>query len=304
MAEQTDFFRYRYLMGAMSQNQLSTTVRLACIEDDVSRLPEIVKAWRAASARMVTLTDSEPGLPETIVVESMPEKWKSKIETVNADPLFQASFSDLPTTFGVVEIDKLVAPQREVNLDYVELLRKRIPGKSVDDLVDFCVAARTEAPELKALQTAANQITFSSRSLDLRFLGGFPKQIGEDDVKVAHMGGQPAEVITLLIGFGAAPIHAYQVGKRIVLANGFHRVVAMRTEGISKAPIVLRQVANSEIEFPDHFLNLSRNYLLQQPRPVLVKDFFDPDLTVELRLKARKKTLKIMWGEEASVVPE
>src|SRR5262249_10925034 len=148
---------------------------------------------------------------------------------------------------------KLIAPQRDVNLDYVDEVRKRIPGKDVDSLIGFCVGPRSDPPELKVLQTAPNQMTFSSRSLDLRFLGGYPKPIGEDDVRVAHMGGQPVEVVTLLVGFGAAPINGWMVGRRVVLANGFHRIVAMRSDGIMRVPIVVRHVANADIEFPDQY---------------------------------------------------
>ncbi|HMJ49703.1 MAG TPA: hypothetical protein VK440_03930, partial [Burkholderiales bacterium] len=137
-----------------------------------------------------------------------------------------------------------------------------------------------------------------------RFLGGYPKPITEDDIRVAHMGGQPVEVVALLVGFGAAPINAWMVGRRLVLANGFHRIVALRSEGITRVPIVVRHVGNAEIEFPEQFLGLSRAYLLQQPRPVLVKDFFDTTLTIELKLKPRKKVLKVTWGQEEGVVPE
>jgi len=107
----------------------------------------------------------------------------------------------------------------------------------------------------------------------------------------------------LLVGFGAAPINAWQVGKRLVLANGFHRIVALRSAGISNAPMVVRQVTNPDIEFPENYLGLSRSYLLG-PRPVLVGDFFDEDLTIEVRLKPRRKVVKVAWGPEDSVVPE
>jgi hypothetical protein len=70
-------------------------------------------------------------------------------------------------------------------------------------------------------------MTFSSQSLDLRFLGGFPKQLTENDIQVAHAGGRPVTVITLLVGFGAAPINGWLLGPRFVLANGFHRVFAL-----------------------------------------------------------------------------
>jgi hypothetical protein len=112
-------------------------------------------------------------------------------------------------------------------------------------------------------ESATNQMTFSSRSLDLRFLGGFAKSITKDDIRVAHAGGKPAEATVLLVGFGADPINALHVDRRVVLNNGFHRVFALRSVGVTKIPIVLQEVVNADIEFPDSLLGLSRAYLLQ-----------------------------------------
>ena len=93
-----------------------------------------------------------------------------------------------------------------------------------------------------------------SHRLDLRFLGGFRKPLGEDDIAVAHTGGQPVEAVTLLIGYGAAPINVFYVGNRLILNNGFHRVVALRAEGITHIPAVIQRVAQAEIEFPEQLL--------------------------------------------------
>jgi hypothetical protein len=210
----------------------------------------------------------------------------------------------MPTSIKVVEIDKLVAPQRDVNLDHVSSLAHRLSDKSPASLVEFCLAPRSETPDVKILQTAQNQITFSCPSPDLRFLGGYPKQIGEDDISVAHQGGHPVAAVSLLIGFSASPVNAWSVGRRLILANGFHRVFALRAAGVTHAPIVVRHVANAEIEFPDQYLASPRAYLLQHPRPVLVKDFFDSRLTQDLLLRPRKKTLKLTWIPEEGMVPE
>jgi len=59
-----------------------------------------------------------------------------------------------------------------------------------------------------------------------------------------------------------------------------------------------------QFSFRGGFQTCSRAYLVQHQRPVLVKDFFDTALTLEIRLKPRNKTLRIGWGDEASVVPE
>jgi len=296
--------RYRYLLGAMQQAEFAMTVRATCIEEDVRRLDELLPLWSRASGRMQELVRTDSDSPNGVTLEDPPAEVEERLHRIGQDPLFRSSFSVVPTRFAVVELDRLVAPQREVNLDYVETLEQQITATGIPDLINICLESRTEPPPIRSLQTAPNQMTFTSPSLDLRFLGGFPKTMTEEDIRVAHFGGQPARVLSLLVGFGAAPINVWTDGRRVVLNNGFHRVVALKKRGVSRIPVVVQQATNPDIEFPGQVLGLSKQYLLNNPRPVLVKDFFDDQLTVELRLKPRMKTLKVAWGEEAGVVPE
>lgn len=298
-----DFYRYCVLMGAMQRMALIATVRMWCIPAELPRLDAIVAAWTSASARMTQLAQTESGLADTAAASDFPPELQNRLQEIEIDHLFKASFSALPWSFKLVEIDKLVAPQREVNLDYVNELRTRIPGNSIHDLVDFCLAPRPTPPDLKILQTTQNQLIVTSKSLDLRFLGGFRKPLREDDIAVAHTGGQPVEAISLLIGFGSSTINVYHVGNRYILNNGFHRIFALRTAGLTHVPAVVQHVAQPQIEFPDHIQGLSRGYLIAENRPVLVKDFFDDTLTIELRISPRRKAVKVAWGAEDSVIP-
>jgi hypothetical protein len=156
IGEGAGYYRYRYLMGAMQQAMMIATVRQACIKEDVHRMPEITTAWRAASMRMVELAAQEEGIADQIEIADLPKDVQARAAQIGADPLFQASFSSVPFAIKVVEIDKLVAPQREVNLDYAESLHASIPGKEINDILEFCVGPRNP-PELRMLQTAMNQ---------------------------------------------------------------------------------------------------------------------------------------------------
>src|SRR5258708_8916364 len=121
--------------------------------------------------------------------------------------------------------------------------------------------------------------------------------------KINNMGGRPAQVIALLVGFGAAPINVWSAGNRLVLNNGFHRVFALRLAGVTRIPVVVQHAANAELEFPEQILGLPRAYLLGSQRPVLVKDFFDEQLVTQLHLKPRMKTLKVTWFPEDGIIP-
>ena len=184
---------YRYLLGAMQQIQITMAVRHHGIQEEVDRLSHIVEAWRRASSRMQELLETDPGVAERIFVEDPPPDVRPMLLAIEADPLFQASFSDIPTSFKVVEIDKLVAPQREVNLDYVAALRARLPGGTPRDLAEFCLASRGETPQVKMLQTAQNQLTFTSRSLAWIFAHPRfrplrpPVRVGSERLSLARM---------------------------------------------------------------------------------------------------------------------
>jgi len=93
---------YRFLLGAMQQNQIALTVRFMAVDHEVQRLPEITAAWRAASARMQALLNEEPGAADRAVVEQLAPNVQARLAEIQADPLFQASFSDVPTTIGLV----------------------------------------------------------------------------------------------------------------------------------------------------------------------------------------------------------
>jgi hypothetical protein len=298
-----EHYRYRVLMGALSRLSLIQTVRMWSIPAEVQRLEQITQAWAGPSTRMGQLAQSDAGVQDTIAISEVPQALHTRLQDIASDQLFQASYSGLPTAFAVVEIDKLVAPQRDVNLDYVDEIRARIPGSTVEQLLEFCVGPRPNAPEWKALQTAPNHVIFTSKSLDLRFLGGYRKPLLDSDISVAHGGGQPVEAIVLLVGYGSAPVNVYRVGNRAILWNGFHRVIAMRMEGITHIPVVLQTVAQPDIEFPNDYLGLPRSYLVGDPRPVLIKDFFDAQMIIELRMTPRRKTVKLMWGQEDSIIP-
>ena len=140
---------------------------------------------------------------------------------------------------------------------------------------------------------------FSSPSVDFRFLGGYLKdQITDDDLKFTSVGAQPVQAITLFVGYGSGSVNVYQFGNRLVLNNGFHRVYALYQKGIRDIPVVVQKIGNPSLEFPPNLLNLSREYLLGHKRPILVKDFFNNELTRDFKRKKTIRTVKIGLGVE------
>ena len=61
------------------------------------------------------------------------------------------------------------------------------------------------------------------------------------------------------VGYGGAPINVFMCGNRVVLINGFHRVFALRSIGVTEIPVVIQQVTNPQLEFPPQVAGLPRD---------------------------------------------
>jgi hypothetical protein len=286
-----------YLYGAMAQLPLINLIRGQCIQEDVDNLPTIMSNWEKATKLFHTIESQDLGIagsnPTMDIDGSYP-----KLAEISNSTLFKNTFLNSPIEFKLIDIDRLIAPQRHVSLNYVQQLEKIIPNNpSMDDLIDICISPIQNVFPVKTLQQAQNMCVFSSPSNDFRFLGGFIKnELTDDDLRYCLEGGNPVSAIILFVGYGGGSVNVYQVNNRLILNNGFHRVYALRKKGITKIPVVIQKIGNPEFEFPPQILGLTSNYLLNHPRPVMVKDFFVKDLTTVLRMKKTVRTVQIQWG--------
>ena len=297
-AEQSS--QYLYLYGAMAQPEITHIVRGQCTQEDIANLDNIISNWRNATMKFRELELQERNIVDNnhpLDIESHP-----KLDEIQKDPLFKNTFSQSPIEFKMVETDKLVATQRNVSLQYIDQLTKRISDEpSLDELIDFCLPPKQDVPIPKSLQQAPNMISFSSPSVDFRFLGGHLKdEITEDDLKYTPVGGLPVAVISLFVGYGGGSINVLYANNRLVLNNGFHRVYALRKKGITKIPVVVQNIGNPDLEFPPEILGLTKDYLLKNPRPVLVKDFFVDELTTIFNKRNSLRSVRVQWGIDQS----
>jgi hypothetical protein len=296
----TSLFPY----GVATLAEVTGMIRSQCTDEEVGNLDTIVTEWREASRRFQELVQRESGLPETIAITEVDDSTQSELREIASDTLFRKSFSLLPFEFKMVEIGKLVAPQRLVNLDYVGQLKSALPkDPSHLELVKFCLKQSQAPPVPKMMQLAQNAFAFSSPSQDFRFLGGYPKPLDRGDVEASTGGGLPVAAITLLLGYGASTCNAFRVGSRLVLNNGFHRMFALESMGVKNAPILVQRVENPDLEFPAQVAGLPKDYLLENPRPVLMRDFVDTALIRTIHVKPRMMNIQIAWNSQQSFVP-
>src|SRR5438093_7715371 len=116
----THSFRQKYLYAFATQGEVLNHVRTQALREESEGLPQILGAWEEQQAVVIRLAVQEAGIAETIRVEQIPAAYNTQLKAFADDDLFRKTFSHLPTTFALVEADKLVAAQRTVNLDYVD----------------------------------------------------------------------------------------------------------------------------------------------------------------------------------------
>ena len=293
--------RLLYMYGAVTLSELNRFLDTESIDSD-ERKQEIRARWREAAARFQRLTEAEAGLPDTVATQPLPPEAADYVAELQKHPTLVNTFSNFPLTFELVEIDKVVAAQRTVHLDFVEHVKATyVP--STPNLLRRCLDPEQEPTPLSVGRTAPNFVTVSSSNRKLRFLGVYERPYRSDAVEALRPAGQPVHAVLLLVGYGTETVNMYRVGKRLVLNNGFHRLNALRALGITYAPAAIQHVTYPDIELPATIQDLPRDYLIKAPRPALMKDFVDRELTCEIRQRSFLKVVQIGWGVNENKVP-
>ncbi len=297
-------FRQQYLFAFAPQAELVQHVRTQAAPAEVARLPELLEAWNAAQSRLQSLLRREAGQVGGGPAVPIPAEIEEQVAGYAADPMFQRTIWKLPVRFGMVEIDRLVAAQRHVHLDYADALAAAYPAKpTLADLAAICLSPDRSAQPVQHLEIAPNAHIFSSPNPDLRFLGSYVRPLEPGDLEHAHGGGVPAAVLISFVGFSWSAVSVFEAGGRLVLANGFHRLFALRRLGVRQVPAVIQIARNPALEFPPSVAQLPREYLLGAPRPALMRDFAEPAYSVELRIRRRLKMVLVNMSLGQHEVP-
>lgn len=297
-------FEQQYLFAFATQGEVLQYLRTQSLKQDQELIPSIMRAWEELQPRVHDLMQREGALADTISVVPVPDAHHDRLNAFAADPLFQKTFHALPSSFAIVDADKLIAPQRTVNLDYVRRLAAGFPkSPTLEQLIGICVSPTRTMDPIQHLELGPNAHVFSSPNADIRILGSFVKDLKAEDLQYAVMGGLPTAAVITFVGYGGSPINVLRAANRVILNNGFHRVYALRTIGVREIPVVLQEIRNSQLEFPPVVAGLPREYLLGAARPVMIKDFFEADFAITLRMQNRIRQVTIGINSSQHDVP-
>lgn len=262
----------------------------------------LVDEWREANDRVRQLEQVEAQFADGMQTTPVAESLALSQARVLADPMLRRGMY-LPYEIAVVELDRLVVFQKYINVTYVRELQGGLPAAPDDEqLFDFCLPVTHPVPAVQGGPTG-NGFVFASPSNDFRHV----ETVVLDPANLANYEphGPVAHVIGVVLGYGPNYLSAVRVEGRFILSNGSHRAYALRDRGITHAPVILQQVSRRDelglaalsvvAQAPERFLT--------DPRPPLLKDYFDPLLRRVLYRQKQQRQVRIVVGVEQIDVP-
>ncbi len=283
------------LYASFTKKRLISFIRDTCTQKEINNMGLAYEKWLVASEIFHQIEEKEKGIADNCQTSEIESHL---MDAIQSHPMIKHAFSNEIIDFKMVDINNVIVTQTEVVLDFVhELTTQLVMPPSQEKLLKFCLIPEKKVPKPKMRRKNANTYYFSSPSRDFRFLGGFlRRELSREELLDTKVGGFATNAVTLFVGYGSFCMSAFQVGKRIILENGFHRAYTLEKHGVKKIPMLL--IKRRESEFPDQLREFKKDYLLHHPRPILMKDFLNDDLIREFSQKETRTILKLSWDTD------
>jgi hypothetical protein len=270
---------FTYLLGGTPLDEYLDFMRREPVDRDRLYPVDLTPAWEAADAVRRDLQRTEADWADYPPLAPVPPEFADLVARVKADPFFQRAFSLMPYALAVVELDRLVVRQKTINQVQVGRIKARL-GPAPDPETVFRTCLPFEHPFIPPRWEALPDGTydFFSPSNDLRFLE--PVVLRPEQVQGYQPFGPVAGVVALMVGYGSNYLNAIASDGRLVLHNGSHRAYALRELGLTHVPCVIQHARTRDDVMRVAMGGLRRypEVYLDQPRPPVLKDYFDARL--------------------------
>ncbi len=283
-----------FLLGHPPLRRYLDVMRDLAASDMPAETATLVDEWRIAHEHYLDLAEQEAGLPDTIEYRELDSSLSALEEQVRRSPAFRNTFDALPTTFGMVELEKLVISQAQVTKTFIDDLALRLPAQpSPAELFQFCLASDKKSAPVRIRKLGSLRYAFDSDSTDLQYFG--PELIQPSQLVDFPTFGPVAGTVGIVVGFGSNFLNVLHGDNRFLLHNGYHRACALYQRGIRFAPCIIQTVTRrDEIDIAaKRAVARDPGYYFKAPRPPLLKDFFNPLLGKVVKLKRTRRTIEI-----------
>ena len=302
--EAVDWNEEVYLLGVPTLSDYVEYVRNKTLGGADAKESGLIAEWMAADALFARERESEPDIADGCEVRELPASMRPLVGHVLDDPYFTRAFENLPVAFGMVELDRLVVFQKDITRDHGLRLQRGLGQTPSDqDLFELCLPYRRQMPIVHMARAGRRKFVFHSQSTDLRFLGA--RLVPDAELPGTAPIGPLAGTLALMVGMGPNYMNVVRNGNRMVLNEGYHRAYALRAMGITHAPCVIQSISHqAEMAFAGGGeLVRGSDRLFHEPRPPILRDFFDPRKTKVLRTPKLRRQIQISFEVETLTVP-
>jgi hypothetical protein len=268
------------------------------------READLIDEWNAANRVAVALERAQAGLADDATISPLGPEYRSLLGELLGDPLIRHGFNSVPTEVAFVDLESMVVYQKHIDLSHVRKLESDLPASLTPEQVfRMCLPSEHPQPPVRWSRVNRDKFVFVSPSNDLRFLGVMPLDPG--DIPDVPPPGNLVGVVGIAVGFGSNFLNAIYMDKRLILRNGSHRAYLLRKRGITRVPCIIQHVGSrEELELvgPPEMQKYPELYL-QNPRPPMLRDYFDPLLSKVMRLRRRHHVVTVDFEVDENEIP-
>lgn len=270
----------RALLGFMSEAEAQQFLASQAVD----QLHEIRETWEAARAAHDALPAFD-GVPPTLA--DLPDEVAHELAEVAATELFKQHFGHTSPDFKLVEIDRLVAFQQFVDTDFSDAAKTALGSSTVLDQVRFCLPRDFQArfSVIPVGEPGSFSLTITSLSRNVNVAG----------VQFGQASPDAPFAVTFPIVARANWVQVTEFEGRLFLKNGYHRVWALRSQGVLAVPaIVTKGTSLEDVGAGPGFFPPT---LILSERPPLFRHFSESALAPALRLKSTMKVIRLTAEE-------
>jgi hypothetical protein len=267
----------------------------------------LTRTWQKAHERVRQLEQHEAGAADDPPMSKLGPEYEPLLLELLGDPLVQNGFNTVPTDVALIELDRLVVYQKHIDLTYVRQLAGRLQehGRVLSDAQIFrtCLLHDHDQPPVKWSRAHHDTFVFMSPSNDLRFLGAVP--LRTDQIKDYPARGKFVGIVGLAVGLGSNFLNAIYAEKRLILNNGSHRAYTLRMLGVTHVPCIIQHASSRDEVDAVAATEVRKNpdAYLKHPRPSMLKDYFDPQLSLSFPAYRRLRQITVRFEIDENAVP-